>query len=137
MNIQSTSRWLAAGHLALEALAGALAGLACAAIVGLAGARLFANASSGWGDLIAGILGAIIGYTVGVSLGVYRAGRRLSRRGRYWPALLGAVLGAALVLLVAEPLRLNANPAVLQGFLIAIPPLLATLAFNVGLKLRK
>jgi cell division protein FtsX len=61
----------------------------------------------------------------------------LSGRGGFWRALLGSIVGAALVLLAAEPLRLNATPAVLQAFLIAVPPIGATLGFNVGRKARR
>jgi hypothetical protein len=124
-------------RLAAMALGGCLIGLIGAAVFGFSGARLFANASDGWGDLIAAIVGAIIGYTIGVSIGVYLIGRRLNPGGSYWLALLGSVLGTALVLLAAEPLRLNANTAVLQAFLIALPPIVATLGFNVSLKARR
>ena len=123
---------------------GALFGLALDGAAGLIGARLFAGASDGWGDLIAAIIGAIIGYTVGVSLGVYLIGRWLNgragiatRRRVYWLALLGSVLGAALVLLAAEPLHLNSNTAVLQTFLFILPPIGATLGFNMRRKARR
>jgi hypothetical protein len=135
--MQARSKWPIAAGLAAEALGGCVVGLAGAALFGFAGARLFANTSNGWGDLIAAILGAMIGYTVAVSLGVYLIGRRLSGRGSYWPALVGSVAAEALVLLAAEPLRLNANTAVLQTMLVAIPPILATLGFNLSLKARK
>jgi hypothetical protein len=134
--MQARTKW-PIGGLAAEAVGGCLAGLIGAALLGFSGARLFVNTSSGWGDLIAAILGTMIGYTIGVSLGVYLIGRRLSGRGAYWPALLGSGLGEALVLLAAEPLHLNTNTAVLQALLIAIPPILATLGFNVSLKARK
>jgi len=124
-------------RLAAQALGGALCGLALGGTLGLIGARLFANASNGWGDLIAAIVGAMIGYTIGVSIGVYAIGRRVGSGGRYWRALLGSVMGAALVLLAAEPLHLNQNAAVLQAFLIALPPIGATLAFNLGRRARK
>jgi hypothetical protein len=135
--MQARSKWPAGARLAAQAAGGSLAGLVGAALFGFAGARLFANASGGWGDLIAALLGAMIGYTIGVSIGVYLIGRRLSAWGAYWPALLGGMLGAALVLLAAEPLRLNANTAVLQAFFVVVPPILATLGFNLGLKARK
>jgi hypothetical protein len=118
-------------------MAGAAAGLALGAICGFAGARLFAGSSSGWGDLVGAILGALIGYTIGVSIGVYLAGTRLGRRGSYWMTLAGSILGAALALLAAEPLRLNTNAALLQSVLAVAAALLATLAFNIGPYFRK
>jgi hypothetical protein len=131
------SKWSGGAHLAAEGIGGVLVGAAGALLLSFAGARLFADAGSGWNDLIAAILGAIIGYTIGVSIGVYLLGRRLGRRGSYWLALFGSGLGAALVLLLAEPLRLNANTAVLQGSLVVLPPILATLGFNLSLKARR
>ena len=128
---------MALARLAAQALAGCVVGLVCAFLAGLAGAALFKGSSSGFGDLIAGILGALIGYTIGVSIGVYLLGRRLNGRGSYWMALLGSVVGAALVLLAAEPLRLNVNPTLLQGILVASAPLFATLIFTMSAKVRR
>ena len=111
---------------------------------GLSARACSRGASNGWDDLIAAILGAIIGYTIGVSLGVYLIGRWLNRRDgiatrrrAYWLALLGSVLGVALVLLAAEPLHLNQNTAVLQTFLFILPPIGATLGFNMRRKARR
>lgn len=139
MNIHTdapTNRPAIVAYLA-QSLGGALFGLVLGGAAGLIGARLFAGANDGWGDLIAAIIGAIIGYTIGVSIGVYLIGKRLSGRGGYWRALLGGVIGAALVLLAAEPLHLNQNTAVLQTFLIALPPIGATLGFNMSRKARR
>ena len=120
-----------------QALGGALLGLALGAASGLAGARVLAGASGGWGDLIAAIVGSIVGYTIGVSIGVFLIGRRLGGRGGYWRALLGSIAGAALVLLAAEPLHLNANPTLLQACLIVLPPIGSTLGFNMSRKARR
>jgi hypothetical protein len=136
-NIQPVSRWPSAAQWLAEALAGGVLGLALAAAGGLAGARAFAGAADGWGDLVAAVLGMILGYTIGASIGVYAAGRRLAGRGSYWLALAGSVVGAALVLLLAEPLRLNANATLLQIVLAIAIPLVSALAFNAGLRFRK
>src|SRR6266540_559487 len=119
-----------ATQLIVEALGGALAGLACAVIAGLISARLFSGANNGWGDLFGAVLGTLIGYAVGVTLGVYAAGRRLTGRGSIWLSLLGSVLGVLLVVLAAEPLGLNTNPAVLQAAFVIVTAIAATLVFN-------
>lgn len=139
MNIHTDApiKWPAIIAYLAQALGGALFGVALGGAAGLISARLFAGASDGWGDLIAAIIGAMIGYTIGVSLGVYVIGNQLGGRGGYWRALLGGVIGAVLVLLAAEPLRLNQNTAVLQTFLIALPPIGATLGFNMRRKARR
>ena len=139
MNIHTDApiKWPAIIAYLAQALGGALFGVALGGAAGLISARLFAGASDGWGDLIAAIIGAMIGYTIGVSLGVYLIGNQLGGRGGYWRALLGGVIGAVLVLLAAEPLHLNQNTAVLQTFLIALPPIGATLGFNMRRKARR
>jgi hypothetical protein len=136
-NTHISSRSPSAALVLAEALAGGLVGLLLAVVAGFAAARIFAGSSSGWGDLIGAIMGSLIGYTIGVSIGVAVVGRRLNRRGSYWPALVGSIFGAALVLLLAEPLRLNASAALLQGSVAVVTPLLSALAFHAGLRLRK
>jgi hypothetical protein len=120
-----------------QVVGGALLGVALGGATGWISARVFGGTRDGWGDLIAAIVGSMIGYTIGVSLGVYLIGKRLGGRSGYWRALLGSIAGAALVLLAAEPLRLNANTALLQAFLIALPPIGATLGFNMRRKARR
>jgi hypothetical protein len=78
------------------------------------------------------VLGTLIGYAAGVTLGVYAAGRRLTGRGSIWLSLLGSVVGVLLVMLAAEPLGLNTNPTMLQAAFVVVPPIVATLAFNIG-----
>jgi hypothetical protein len=129
---KTATRWPTVAAYLAQALGGALCGLALGGTLGLVGARLFVSGSSGWGDLIAAIVGAMIGYTIGVSIGVYVIGQRLGSRSGYWRALLGSIIGVVLVLLAAEPLHLNQSAAVLQTFLIALAPIGATLGFNLG-----
>ena len=143
-DIKPRAKWISGAYLAAEAIGGSVVGLACALASGVAAGRLLPRSDNGWDDLIYAILGAIIGYTIGVSLGVSLIGRWLNGRDRsstrrraYWLALLGSVLGAALVLLAAEPLNLNSNTAVLQTFLFILPPIGATLGFNMRRKARK
>ena len=133
MSTHIGSRWPAAAQWIVKALAGAAAGVALGAATGFAGARALAGSASGFGDLVAAILGAMIGYTVGTAIGVYLAGRLLGRRGSFWPALAGSLLGAALALLAAGLLRLNTNTALLQAVFAIVPPIGATLALNVRL----
>jgi uncharacterized membrane protein YeaQ/YmgE (transglycosylase-associated protein family) len=139
MNIDApaNSTFSKAKPIAIELLAGLATGLICALTAGLIGARLLQGTNSGWGDLIGGILGAMIGYTIGVSLGVYGAGKRLERRGSYWVTLLSSVLSVALLLLLAEPLHLNANASLLQATIVIFPLIVVTIGFNLSLNARK
>jgi uncharacterized membrane protein YjjP (DUF1212 family) len=138
------AKWISGAYLAAEAVGGSVVGLLVALVGGLAAGRLLPRSGNGWDDLIYAILGAIIGYTIGVSLGVYLIGKWLNGRDGHstkrracWLALLGSVLGVALVLLAAEPLHLNQNTAVLQTFLVILPPIGATFGFNMSRKARK
>ena len=144
MELKARAKWIPGAYLVVEAVAGSVVGLLLALVGGLVVGRLLPRSGNGWDDLIYAILGAIIGYTIGVSLGVALVGRWLNRRAgistrrrAYWLALLGSVLGVALVLLAAEPLHLNQSTAVLQTFLIMLPPIGATLGFNMRRKARK
>lgn len=131
MTTQTKSSKLApAVRVLIEALAGCVAGLAFGALAGLLAARLFAGTNGGWGDLIGAVVGGMAGYVLGASLGVFAAGRRLRGRGAYWRCLAGSVAGAALVLLLAEPLRLNSSPALMQAALAIVPPIAAALLFD-------
>ncbi len=143
-DIMARAKQISVAYLAAEAVGGSVVGLLIALSSGFAAGRLLPRSGNGWDDLIYAILGAMIGYTIGVSLGVYLIGRWLNgrdgistRRRAYWLALLGSVLGVALVLLAAEPLHLNSNTAVLQTFLFILPPLGATLGFNMRRRARK
>jgi hypothetical protein len=142
--MKARSKWISGAYLAAEAVVGSVVGLPVALVGGFAAARLLAGSANGWDDLIYAILGLIIGYTIGVSIGVYLIGRWLNgrdgiltKRRAYWLALLGSVLGVALVLLLAEPLRLNSNSSLLQALVFVCPPIIATLGFNMSLQARK
>jgi hypothetical protein len=131
MQTQTEIQPVTASQLIIEVAGGALAGLACAVVAGLVSARLLGGANNGWGDLIGAVLSALLGYAVGVTIGVYAAGRRLTGRGSIWLSLLGSVLGVLLVMLAAEPLGLNTNPALLQTAFVIVTPIAATLMFNI------
>ena len=130
MNTHIGSRWPIAAQWLAEAVAGAIVGIALGAAAGFAGARALAGSGSGFGDLVAAVVGAMIGYTVGAAAGVYLAGRLLGRRGSFWLALGGSVLGGALALLTGGLLRLNTNTTLLQTVFVLVPPVAATVGLN-------
>ena len=105
---------------------GVVLGLPAAAV----GRMLGQPATTGWGDLVGVLLGALLGYPVGVATGATLTSRRLQRGGSPWPALLGSVVGVGLVLVLAEPLRLNQSPLLLAGLFLLLPPVLAALALQ-------
>src|SRR3954451_13349353 len=112
-------------------LTGCVAGLVLGGLGGLLGRTIGSQSTTGWGDLVGAVGGAGLGYLVGVGLGVVLMGRRLLPAGSSGLAVLGSFLGGLLVLLLAEPLRLNQNTIVLQGVFVILPATLSAVAFAV------
>ena len=121
-------------------LAVVLGGVAGGVVLGLpaavAGRMLGQPATSGWGDLVGVLLGALLGYPVGATVGATLVSRRLRGGGPPWPALLGSAVGVGLVLVLAEPLRLNQAPLLLAGLFLLLPPVLAALVLQWWGKVR-
>lgn len=103
------------GALLGRLAAGLLAGLLGAALGGWLGSAAGQGSAGGWGDLIGAVLGMLGGYALGAPAGVIGLAALLREPGRPWRALLGSVLGAAAVLLLAEPLRLNRHSGLLAA----------------------
>jgi hypothetical protein len=114
----------------LEILAGALGGFLTGVLAAFVGRALLAPQASGFGDLVGVVLGSIAGYLIGVVAGVVLAGRLLGQPGSPWRAALGSLAGAVVAALLAALLGLNQSPEVLQGVFVALPPIVAALAFN-------
>ncbi len=123
---------MTAGRTAFAAVV--LGGVAGGVVLGLpaavAGRMLGQPAPTGWGDLVGVLLGVLLGYPVGVAAGATLASRRLHGSGSPWLALLGSAVGVGLVLVPAEPLRLNQAPLLLAGLFLLLPPVLAALALR-------
>jgi len=114
--------------IAAQIIAGMVIGLLLGAAVGWLLARIVPARPGGFGDLIAGVIGAGAAYLIGVVVGVWLIGRQLRRPVAIGLVIGGALAGGALILLLAEPLRLNSNPTILQAAFIITAPALATLA---------
>jgi hypothetical protein len=118
--------------LLAELAGGCGAGLLLARGGGLAGAWIGRSGAPGWGDLIGAILGLFLGYLIGVPIGLALVGRLLKQRGSFWLALLGSILGGALVGLLAAPLlRLNENTALLSFAVFFAGLAFATIGYNL------
>ncbi len=117
--------------LLAEAAGGIAVGLLLSRVGGYAGAAMVRGNAEGFGDLVAAILLAYAGYIVGVAGGMALAGRMLRQHGSFWLALLGSFLGGVLVLLLAEPLRLNQSTTILSFaiFFASLP--LALVGYNL------
>jgi integral membrane sensor domain MASE1 len=116
---------------AAEAAGGAVGGLLLALPGTLLGRALGAGANNGFGDLIGAILVAALGYVVGTAAGVWLMGKRAQAPGALWAIALGSLAGGVLTLLLAQPLRLNETPWLLQATFMLLPPVLAAAAAQV------
>ena len=124
------------GRYALMLLVTIVCGVLFAALCGWLFAEIITVDDIGFARLGNFLLGGIVGYALGLVFGVWLAARLLHRPGRLWRASIGAAVGVALVLLLAEPLSLNTNQGLLMGLLLVIPALLAVVWHQMRLTRR-
>jgi threonine/homoserine efflux transporter RhtA len=114
----------------LELVAGVVLG-GCMLLLGSwVGAKLGSGASNGWGDIIGALFGSVLAFPVGFVAGMWLAAWRLRLPHSLWRGILGAALGLVLVLLLAEPLRLNQDSRVMGTLLYLVPSVAALFGFN-------
>jgi len=114
----------------LELVVGVVLG-GCMLLLGSwVGAKLGSGASSGWGDIIGALFGSVLAFPVGFVAGMWLVARRLHFPHSLWRGIFGAVLGLVLVLLLAEPLRLNRDSRVMGTLLYLVPSVAALFGFN-------
>ena len=106
----------------LMALGLAVLGLGFGVIGILIGGRVLGSDSVGFGALGLAIGGVIIGYPAGIIVGIISIKKFLHQEGSLLFAILGSVIGAVIVMLLAEPLNLNSNTNLLFGvFFLSVP----------------
>ena len=114
----------------LELVVGVVLG-GCMLLLGSwVGAKLGSGASSGWGDIIGALFGSVLAFPVGFVAGMWLVARRLRFPHSLWRGIFGAVLGLVLILLLAEPLRLNRDSRVMGTLLYLVPSVAALFGFN-------
>jgi uncharacterized membrane protein len=114
----------------LELVAGMVLG-GCMLLLGSwVGAKLGSGASNGWGDIIGALFGSVLAFPVGFVAGMWLVAWRLRFPHSLWRGIFGAVLGLVLVLLLAEPLRLNGDSRVMGTLLYLVPSVAALFGFN-------
>ena len=112
--------------------ASAFGGYIMAILGTLIGSRIVdRNGFGGFGGLVGAIAGMIVGYTAGVVFGILVFSSAFKYRGSVWLAALGAIAGMLLILVLAEPLRLNSNSNLMLWAVVILTSLLATLGFHL------
>ncbi|MCX8025441.1 MAG: hypothetical protein N3A60_09580 [Thermanaerothrix sp.] len=87
---------------------------------------------AGFADLALGILGALIGIALGAGLGVYLTWHRMGFRVKLWRAWIGSILAVGIIMVLAEPLRLNQVGGVMWVLFLVLPPVSAILLGRRG-----
>jgi threonine/homoserine efflux transporter RhtA len=114
----------------LELVAGVVLG-GCMLLLGSwVGVKLGSGASSGWGDIIGALFGSVLGFPVGFMAGMWLVAWRLHLPHSLWRGIFGAALGLVLIVLLAEPLRLNRDSRVMGTLLYLVPSVAALFGFN-------
>jgi uncharacterized membrane protein len=113
----------------LELVVGVVLG-GCMLLGSWVGAKLGSGTSTGWGDIIGALFGSVLAYPVGFVAGLWLVAWQLHFPHSLWRGIFGAVLGLLVVLLLAEPLRLNRDSRVMVALLYLVPSVAALLGFN-------
>jgi hypothetical protein len=114
----------------LELVVGVVLGGGMLLLGSWVGAKLGSGASNGWGDIIGALVGSVLAFPAGFVAGMWLVAWRLRVPHSLWRGIFGAVLGLVLVLLLAEPLRLNQNSRVMVTLLYLVPSVAALFGFN-------
>ncbi len=87
-----------------------------------------------WEGIPEVLYGAAFGYALGIPVGIGVVGQLFRRKGSFWLTLLGSVLCVLVVLPVTQPPLLAQGMAqgLLRACLIILPPVVATISFNIG-----
>ena len=115
----------------LELVAGVVLGGGMLLLGSWVGATLGTGASNGWGDIIGALFGSVLAFPVGFVAGMWVVAWQLRLPHSLWRGILGAALGLALVLLLAEPLRLNRDSRVMGALLYLVPRVASLFGFNL------
>ena len=97
-------------------------GIVFGVIGALIGGRVLGSDSAGFGALGLAIGGVIIGYPAGIIVGIISIKRVLHQKGSLLLGILGSIIGAVIIMVLAEPLNLNSNTNLLFGaFFLSVP----------------
>ena len=106
----------------LMAIGLGLLGILFAVTGALIGGRVLGSDSAGFGALGLAIGGVIIGYPAGIIVGIISIKRILRQKGSLLFGIVGSIIGAVIIMALAEPLNLNSNTNLLFGaFFLSVP----------------
>jgi hypothetical protein len=100
-------------HWLIEILAGLVSGVVIAFLGAVVGGALSGN--RGLESVAATLGGMLLGFPLGTGIAMGFVVYRLHRHPRPWLGVVGAIIGIALVVLLAEPTGLNRNTELLMS----------------------
>ena len=112
----------------------AFSGFIIGGIAALIGATMMKNSFFGFGGILGSVAGLIIGYPVGVMCGIILFRAWLKYNGAIISGILGCLLGAIIILVLAVPLKLDIPVAWTLALYLVVTPLLGTIGFYLGRK---
>jgi hypothetical protein len=118
-------------------LGASLAGIALCILGALIGAAVLRGNVAGFGALVGGLMGGILGFPLGTIAGIVLIHIFFHYKGSVWFGVLGCIIGAAIVIGIAGPLRLTSNTDVLALCFLLAPPVLGTTGYFLGAGMKK
>ncbi len=106
---------------------GALGGAIFLGALGYTLGALIGRLIGGMADLALGVAGLMLGIMLGNGLGAAWIAKRQGSQRKTWLFWVFGVGTVILVLLLAEPTRLNQNTVIMLIFLMALPPVVEAL----------
>ena len=97
-------------------------GIVFGVIGALIGGKVLGSDAVGFGALGLAFGGIIIGYPTGIIVGIISLRKIFHQRGSLLLGIIGSIIGAVIIMVLAEPLNLNANTNLLFGlFFLSVP----------------
>ena len=114
------------------ALVMALVGAGIAALAALVAAQMMKGRTTGIGDIVAVVLSLMFGYPAGACIGLLLARRFLRQQGSLLFGIGGAIIGAVLTMVMAEPLHLNLESGVMIATYVCNVAILGAVGHTLG-----
>ena len=113
----------------VELLVGLITGVVAAFLGGTLGSML--STDQGMASLASAVGGMLLAFPLGVGIGMGLVAHWLYRHKRPWLGVVGALVGIFLIMLLAEPTRLNVNPTLLLTVTVIVCCLAALIALHL------
>jgi len=115
----------------------ALVGFVVGGLLALIGGLVIRGGLFGLGSLAGAVVGLLIGYPIGVITGIILFRKLFKYQGSLAYGVLGSLLGAAIPIILAEPLNVNITALWVFITFFIFSPVLGSIGFYLGKKAKK